>query len=130
MNDRPDAAELLEAVRRFIESEVIPDSSGPRKYQARVAANVIEIVRREWECTSRHLREEWTRAGELLGIEEPFPDSTRALRDSIRVRTEELVEKIRAGEADSGPFRSAVLDHLRRTADAKLEVSRGENPSR
>ena len=44
MNDRPDAAELLEAVRRFIETEVIPDSSGPRKYQARVAANVCLFV--------------------------------------------------------------------------------------
>jgi len=130
MNDRPDATELLEAVRRFIETEVMPNCKGPRKYQARVAANVLEIVRREWECEPRHLRDEWTSAGLLLGIEEPFPSSRQALRESIRERTDGLVARIRSGEADSGPFRSAVLAHLRSTCAAKLEVSRGEAPGR
>lgn len=125
MNDRPDAAELLAAVRRFLESDVVPSARGAQKYQARVAANVLAIVEREWALGERHRAEEWESLGHLLGVDELGTSSRESLCDSIREQNEHLVERIRAGDADLGPWRTEVLAHLRRVAVAKLEVARG-----
>ena len=127
MNDRPDAAELLAAVRRFLESDVVPSARGAQKYQARVAANVLAIVEREWALSERHLAEEWESLGRLLGDGTSAPPPGEAMRDAIREQNERLVERIRAGDADGGAWREEVLEHLRRVAAAKLEVARGES---
>jgi hypothetical protein len=42
----------------------------------------------------------------------------------VRARNEELVSRIRAGKADAGAWREALLDHLERTVADKLEVAR------
>src|SRR5947208_3263750 len=47
MQDRPDVRELLDAVRGFLEEDVVPALEGPRQFHARVAANVLAIVGRE-----------------------------------------------------------------------------------
>ncbi len=127
MNDRPDAAELLAAVRRFLETDVVALARGAQKYQARVAANVLAIVEREWALSDRHLAEEWESLGRLLGQDESVRPSGEALGDAIREQNERLVERIRAGDADAGPWRADVLEHLRRVAAAKLEVARGDS---
>ena len=127
MNDRPDAAELLAAVRRFLETDVVGSARGAQKYQARVAAHVLAIVEREWALADRHLAEEWESLGRLLGEDESAAPSRDVLGDAIREQNERLVERIRAGDADAGPWRTDVLQHLRRVAAAKLEVSRGES---
>jgi len=114
MNDRPHAAELLAAVRRFLETDVVASARGAQKYQARVAANVLAIVEREWALADRHLAEEWESLGRLLGEDESAPPSREALRE----QNERLVERIRAGDADAGPWRTDVLQHLRRVAVA------------
>ena len=59
MNDRPTASELLEAVAKFLESDVVPALEGKVKYNARVAAHVLGTVRREIECEERQLQDEW-----------------------------------------------------------------------
>ena len=46
-HDIPSAAELLEAVREFLESEVLPATEGRVRFHARVAANVVAMVARE-----------------------------------------------------------------------------------
>ena len=46
-HDVPSAPELLDAVREFLESEVIPHTEGRRRFEARVAANVVAMVKRE-----------------------------------------------------------------------------------
>ena len=46
-HDVPSAPELLDAVREFLESQVIPYTEGRRRFEARVAANVVAIVQRE-----------------------------------------------------------------------------------
>jgi hypothetical protein len=43
----------------------------------------------------------------------------------VRDANQELAERIRAGDADAGPFRDALLAHLKRSVDAKLAVSLG-----
>jgi len=44
---RPTASELLEAVREFLTSQVMPASAGQLAFHARVAANALSIVARE-----------------------------------------------------------------------------------
>ena len=124
MNDRPTPVELLRAVERFLQKDVVPALSGPQRYQARVAANVVAVVAREIETEEDHLRGEWERLGRLLNLDGGRPDDRQALRTGVRSRTDELVRRIREGGADAGPWRQAVLAHLRRTVADKLDVAR------
>jgi hypothetical protein len=48
-HDVPTAAELLEAVREWIDREVIPATDGRLRFHARVASNVLAMVEREIE---------------------------------------------------------------------------------
>src|SRR5205823_8768897 len=48
MQDRPRAGELAEAVREFIETEILPSIDDPRlRFRALVAANGLAILERE-----------------------------------------------------------------------------------
>ena len=46
---RPTASELLEAVREFLTTQVMPASTGQLAFHARVAANALSVVARELE---------------------------------------------------------------------------------
>lgn len=129
MNDRPTAAELLAAVERFLEESAVPALEGPAKYHARVAANVVRIVARELATEDAHLATEWDGLAQLLG-DAPKPDGRTALGDAIRARNEDLVQRIRAGDADAGPFRAALIEHLSRVVADKLDVSQPPRPSK
>jgi hypothetical protein len=122
MQDRPTYDELLAAVERFLEQEIMPNSEGARRFHARVAVNTLRIIRRELEGEEGHLAAEWTGLDGLLGPAEP-PEGRAALRQAIQARTSELCERIRSGDADAGPFREAALAHVRRTVRDKLLVS-------
>jgi hypothetical protein len=122
MQDRPTAAELLDAVRGFIESDLIPALEGRKQFHARVAANVLAIVQREIESESQHLIAEWQRLDSLLG-EADLPADRGAALQALRARNETLCERIRAGDADEGERRKAVLRHVRQTVEEKLAVA-------
>ncbi|MBI2914031.1 MAG: hypothetical protein HYY03_08935 [Chloroflexi bacterium] len=122
MQDRPTYDELLAAVERFLDSEILPNVEGSRRFHARVATNVIRIVRRELEREEEALAAEWAGLDALLGHVER-PADRAALREAIRARNAGLCERIRRGDADSGPLRAQVLDHMRRTVQEKLRIS-------
>jgi hypothetical protein len=124
VNDRPSAEELLRAVEHFLETEVVPALGGVRRFHARVAANVTAMVARELETEDVHDRAQWERLGLLLGQEGALPTGRAGRRAALTRRNAALAERIRAGDADAGELRRAVLEHLRRTCDEKLEVSR------
>lgn len=124
MNDRPTAEELLRAVERFLETDVVPRLEGVPKFHARVAANVVAMVAREIETADAHERGEWQRLAALLGSGAEAPEERGARRAALVARNEELVRRIRAGDADAGPWRAELLAHLRRTVAEKLEVAR------
>jgi hypothetical protein len=124
VNDRPSAVELLRAVERFLERDVVPALDGPRRYHARVAANVVAIVAREIETEEEQLSAEWERLARLLVLRSRKPESREELRRAVRARSEALARRIRAGDADAGPWRRQVIDHLRRTVADKLAVAR------
>ena len=122
MQDRPSYDELLGAVERFLEQEIMPNVEGSRRFHARVAANVVRIVRRELEREEEQLAAEWARLADLLGPAER-PAGRAALREAIRRRTAELCERIQRGDADEGGSREVILAHVRRSVREKLLVT-------
>jgi hypothetical protein len=123
MQDRPDVRELLDAVRGFLEDDVVPALAGPRQFHARVAANVLAIVGRELAGEEASLLAEWQRLAQLLGGAPEPPPRLEALRAAVREGTAALAERIRRGEADAGPFRATVRAHVRATVEDKLRVA-------
>ncbi len=124
MQDRPDVRELLEAVRAFLEEQIVPALEGTKQFHARVAANVLAIVGRELRHGEPTLRAEWHRLVELLGaVSSEAPASEEALLASVRELNAALAERIRAGSADDGPWGAAVLAHLRVTAAERLVIA-------
>jgi hypothetical protein len=122
MQDRPSAIELLAAVRAFLEDDLLPTLEGRRRFHALVAANVLSILEREMAHDEDHLRAEHARLATLLGA--PGPAGTlAALREATRQLNATLAERIRAGDADDGPFGDAVRRHLRATTAEKLAVA-------
>ncbi|HVH06706.1 MAG TPA: DUF6285 domain-containing protein [Myxococcota bacterium] len=124
MNDAPSAEELLRAVERFLERDVVPRLEGVPKFHARVAANVVAMVAREIETADAHEQGEWRRLGALLESDAPCPPDRGVRRAGLLERNDELARRIRAGLADADPWRAEVLAHLGRTVDDKLAVAR------
>ena len=122
MQDRPNYDELLTAVERFLDDEVVVKSEGALRFNGRVAANVIRIVRRELENEEAALAREWDSLAELVG-EAPRPRDRDALRAVLAQRNEALAGRIQAGDTDERDFREAVLKHLRQTIHDKLTVT-------
>ena len=94
--DRPNAAELVEAVFEFLAEEVLPNAPDHRaKFRTLVAMNALGIARRE------------------LGSTEEFPPE-----DELR----ELARRIRAGAPpDVGELKAHVAAKLRISNPAFLE---------
>jgi hypothetical protein len=122
VQDRPTYDELLEAIGRFMDEEVVPNLEGARAFHARVAANAIRTVRREQASEDEYLAAEWAGLDALLGPNE-LPAGRAALRERLAPRNEELCERIRRGDADSGQFGEQVREHVWRTVRDKLSVS-------
>ncbi len=122
MQDRPTVDELLRAVEILLDEQLVPTLDGSRKYNARVAANVIRTVRRELQNEERQLDTEWRGLDVLLGPAER-PATLHATRQQLIERNRELADRIREGDADAGHFRELTIAHVRDTVHAKLEVS-------
>jgi hypothetical protein len=123
MQDRPSAAELLAAVRAFLETDVVPALGGRRLFHARVAANVLAIVERELAREEDRLLDEWSRLARLLDVSGDPPPRLELLRRGVRDLDEALAERIRSGDADAGEFADRVRAHLRATVLDKLRVA-------
>ena len=124
MQDRPTIDELLDALRRFVEHDVVPNLSGGRQFHARVAANVLAIIGRELRDGDGFLRAEWRRLDALSGAPAGAPPSDAAeLRAAVVAMNEALAARIRAGDVDDEPARAAVVAHLRATIEEKLRIA-------
>jgi|SRR6516165_4079010 hypothetical protein len=124
MNDRPSAAELIDAVRHYLEAELLPTLTDARqRFQALVAANVLTIAGRELAGEEEQLRQEWDLLAGLLGAGGPRPEGLAVLREAVRQANVRLCERIRAGDFDGpGRFR-AVAATVRELVVRKLEVA-------
>jgi hypothetical protein len=109
MYDKPTAAELVSAVRDFLEQQAMPALEGRVAFHARVAANALGIVQRQLELAPGHEAAERARLLALLGHDGPLDEQNR-----------ELCRRIRSGELEAGT--PGLLEHLRETTLAKLAV--------
>jgi Domain of unknown function (DUF6285) len=91
----PTTAELAEAVREFLEGEVIPATDGRLRYLARVAANAVAQIERELTLGAEHARARAERLA-ALGVADDAALS-QAIRDgSLDDRMDEVVAATRA----------------------------------
>src|SRR5262249_26325493 len=71
MNDRPTAVELVNAVRQYLESELLPSLTDQRlKFQTLIAANVLSIAERELKSEEVDLTLELAAFAELANREQ------------------------------------------------------------
>ncbi len=109
MREQPSAAELIDAVAEFLTRDVAPTLTGRLAFHARVAANVLAIVRRELALGPDADRADAARLTALLGQ-----------KGEPAALTEELCRRIAAGEiAADDP---ALIEHLWATTLATLAI--------
>jgi hypothetical protein len=123
MQDRPNAIELVAAVRGFLETDVVGAFTGRRRFHALVAANVLAIVERELAGEEDRIVDEWRRLAALLDVPGDPPPRLDLVRRGVRDLEEQLTERIRAGDADEGDFADRVRTHLRATVLEKLRIA-------
>jgi len=121
MNDRPDAAELLEIARKTLVDDVLPRLPQELRYTGLMIANAMAIAARERSAGEADAQAELARIGTLLD-ERPGTQAGEALHAALMDYNRRLAEAIRAGRFD-GPQRAALHDHLRKTATDKLAVA-------
>jgi hypothetical protein len=104
LHDVPTAAQLVEAVREFLERDVMAATEGRVQFHTRVAVNALNMVQRELEIGPAQA------AAHAAGL------------DRLGVADEaDLAAAIRSGSLDDR--RAEVVAVLRDTVRAKLEVA-------
>src|SRR6185312_6124578 len=109
MQDRPTPSEIIGAVAAFLKTTVAAQTAGATSFQARVAANALEMMKRELDLAPAEDAAEHERLVGLLGQDGSLFD--------LNV---ELSRRIAAGEIDATS--PALIDHLWATTMAKLAV--------
>jgi hypothetical protein len=104
-HDRPTSAELVEAVRDFLERDVMPATEGRVQFHTRVAVNVLGMVQREIEM------------GEAQSAAHAEGLSRLGYADEAA-----LAAAIRDGGVDDDRL-DEVTEFVRQTVRAKLEVA-------
>ena len=123
MQDRPNIKELIQGIYAFLETDLVPELQEPLRFHTRVAANLLRIIERELELEQGYLSQEAERLRVLLARAPSPAPSPDALRAEISTLNEELATRIRDGEADNDPWRTEVMDHIKRTLIEKLEIA-------
>ncbi len=109
MYDQPTRTELLTAVADFLRHDAVPNLTGRVAFHGKVAANVVDIVRREVE-------QEASEDNQLKQQLEAFLDT----RGEFSALTEQLCERIAAGEFTLAT--PGLMDYLWNATLHKLAV--------
>ena len=104
-HDAPNAAELLEAVREWIDNDVIPSTDGRLRFHARVASNVLAMVEREIELGPAQATAHEERLA-MLGVADDA-ELAAAIRDR---RFDDRSDELRALLADMVADKLAVAN--------------------
>jgi hypothetical protein len=108
--DRPTAAELVTAVREFLENDVMAATEGRVQFHTRVAVNALGMIERELVDGPAFADAERARAAALLGHD-----------DDVRTLERELAAAIRDGSLDDRL--DDIRTHVRATVREKLLVA-------
>lgn len=103
-HDHPTSEELIAAVREWLEHDIVPAVEGRLQFHARVAINILDMVRREIEAGPQHVQNHQERLNRL------------GYHSDV-----ELAEAIRQGRHD-GELGS-LLSELRGAVQDKLSVA-------
>jgi hypothetical protein len=109
MMDQPSLAELVKAVRDFLENKALPELKGHTAFHARVAANALAIAARQLEQGAGADEAELKRLQSLLGRDGSLEELNRALCRAIQDGTLDI------GSAE-------LRQHLEETTRAKVEI--------
>lgn len=109
MQDQPTAIELIDIVAEFIRVHALPQMTGHAAFHALVAANALDIVKRELAIAPQASIEEAARLTKLLGHEAPLEDMNR-----------ELCTRIEAGDLTLDT--PGLADHLWAITMTKLAI--------
>ena len=119
MQDRPTAPELLDAVREFIATELLPTVTDHRlRFRTLVAANLLDMLGRELKLEPAQLSAECASLGALLGDSQPPPPDAVALTAAIAAGQAALCGLIREGREPAGTH-GFLLQAVR----AKLDIA-------
>jgi phytoene/squalene synthetase len=110
-HDRPTMAELVEAVREFLERDVLEATEGRVQFHTRVAINALGMVERELAMGAEQAQAHTARLADL-GYEDDA-----AL--SAAIRSGELDDRI---DEIAGAVAESVLDKLRVANPKYLEA--------
>ncbi len=109
MQDQPTAAELIDIVADFIRNHAMPQLQGHAAFHARVAANALDIVKRELQVAPKANAEEHERLKALLGHDGSLEELNR-----------ELCARIESGEITLAT--PGLADHLWAITMTKLAI--------
>jgi hypothetical protein len=109
MQDHPHPSEIIAAVARFLKDEVAPQTTGRLSFQARVAANALEMMTRQLDTQPAAEAAELTSLKAILETD-----------GDLATLNAELARRLGAGEIDLTV--AGVADHLWATTLAKLAV--------
>lgn len=109
MMDQPSIAELVDAVREFLETRAMPELKGHTAFHARVAANALAIVARELAQGAHAADAELARLTALLGHGGTLDELNREL--CRRIRTREFTLET-----------PGLADHLEATTRDKIAI--------
>jgi Domain of unknown function (DUF6285) len=123
MQDRPTRQELLQAVERFLRTDVLPGTDGRVRFHTLVAMNLLSIVKDELRLEQAHLAAEARGLASLLAQPAPDAGAGSALLDRVRIGNERLCERIREGGFAEPQSRAALVRHLRAMLEDKLAVA-------
>ena len=109
MQDQPTPSEILAAVAAFLKEEVAPGTTGRLSFNARVAANALEMMRRQLDTAPAAEASELTSLKAILGQD-----------GDLAALNAELSRRLASGDGDLKT--PGVADHLWTTTLAKLYV--------
>lgn len=109
MQDNPDPSAILTAVADFLRTVVVPEARPHIAYQARVAANAVDLVRRQIELAPETDAAEQVRLVALLGRDGSLDDLNTTLAEAIASGSTALETP-------------GLINHLWATTLAKLAV--------
>jgi hypothetical protein len=109
MIDAPHGADMLDAVARLLRDTLIPQLPADTVFQARVAANAVDLVAREIRLGAAAQTDATTRLKVLLTLDASLPELEA-----------ELASRIREGQA--GADTPGLMDHLWATTLAKMAI--------
>jgi hypothetical protein len=129
MHQRPDPDDLLEAVALYLREQALPELPGHAAYLARVAANALDIVRRQLQQAPRAEAAELQRLRQLLNSDGALAELNRRLCERIAggevgLHTPGLAEHLWQTTLDTLAVDQPGYDSYRREAGALAATSK------